>query len=442
MKICVYGLWHLGSVTAACLAHAKLPTLGLDSDRTVVEKLSRGIPPLLEPGLEDLVKAGLASESLAFTSDIAQAGQADLVWVTFDTPVNDADEADHAFVVQQVMRLSPVLARDAVVLISSQIPVGTTRAIADEFAANGRGDISFAYSPENLRLGRAIEVFEHPERIVVGCLDARAHGVIEPLLARFCNRLLWMSVESAEMVKHALNSFLALSIAYTNEIATLCEKVGADMEEVERGLRSEPRIGEQAYVRAGAAFAGGTLARDVRLLGTVGAAHGIVAPLLGAILPSNDNHRQWPQRRLREACGELRGKTVAVLGLTYKAGTSTLRRSSALELCLWLAAEGAKVVAFDPAVSQLPADLAAKVEIKSSAIAALTGADAVVIGTQWPEFRNLSTHQFATSMRTPLVVDQNRFMGRLFSEDSSLRYVTLGRFDAAHGQAGSHHRRG
>ncbi len=431
MKICVYGLWHLGSVTAACLAGAKFDIFGLDDNESIIDDLSHGIPPVFEPGLQDLVQAGLTSNSLAFTRDLSRVRQANLVWVTFDTPVNDADEADHDSVVRQVMRLRSVVAEKAVVLISSQLPVGTTRRIATQFADAGRTDVSFAYSPENVRLGRAIEVFTHPERIVIGCFDDRGRSLIEAVMTKFSDRLLWMSVESAEVVKHAINSFLALSITYANEIASVCEKVGADIDQVELGLRSDPRVGDKAYVRAGAAFAGGTLARDVRVLSNTASAHDLATPLVNAILPSNDNHRQWPQRRLREECGTLSGKTIAVLVLTYKPGTNTLRRSSAIELCLWLSAQGVRVVAFDPAVNCLPPELSDRITLKASALGALEGADALVVATEWPEFRKLSRQEIASAMNTALIIDQNRFMGHTLDHDPWFRYVTLGRVNAA-----------
>src|SRR5260221_2759571 len=292
MKICVFGLWHLGSVTAACLAEAGLKTVGLDFDNPTVAKLRDGISPLFEPGLEDLIRASLAAGTLSFRDDPAAVEDADLVWVTFDTPVNDEDRADRAFVPGGVERLFPHLQNGVVVLISSQLPVGSTRALAERFAAvaNGRC-VSFAYSPENLRLGQALEVFKNPGRIVIGTADDHSCKVIGGVCGRFADHLIWTSIESAEMVKHALNAFLATCVTFINEVASVCERVGADASEVEVALRSEPRIGQKAYIRPGAAFAGGTLARDVRFLTGLGGKLGLSLPLLSGILPSNDEHR-------------------------------------------------------------------------------------------------------------------------------------------------------
>ncbi|HRQ79921.1 MAG TPA: nucleotide sugar dehydrogenase, partial [Azospirillaceae bacterium] len=376
MKVCVYGLWHLGSVTAACLAAAEIETVGLDDDATTTSGLAAGRPPLFEPGLSELTAAGLASGRLSFTTDPAAAlAGAAVVWVAFDTPVDDDDRADVGFVVERIAALFPYLEDGAVVLISAQLPVGTTAGLERRFAAVAAGRaVSFACSPENLRLGKAIEAFRNPGRIVVGVRDDRARAVLEPLLARFCDALLWVGVESAEMTKHALNAFLATCVVFINEIASVCERVGADAGEVEAALRAEPRIGPHAYLRPGAAFAGGTLARDVTFLGDIAADRGLATPLLSGVLPSNQSHRKWAFRRLQTLLGDLRGRTVAVLGLSYKPGTDALRRSIAVELCRDLVAAGAHVRVCDPVVAAPPDDLAGRVTTASSVASAFCSA--------------------------------------------------------------------
>ncbi len=430
MKIVVYGLWHLGSVTAACLADAGFTTVGLDQDSGVTDRLGAGQPPLHEPGLAEMVKSGLAAGRLSFSADLAVAADADLVWVAFDTPVDEEDRADASYVTERVEKLFAYLKPGAVVLISSQLPVGSTAALAARFAdfAGDGGDGRFAYSPENLRLGKAIEVFRHPERIVVGAQDGRPNPLLEEVLSRFSDNLVWMSLESAEMVKHALNAFLATSVTFINEIATICEQVGARASEVEEGLRSEARIGRKAYLKPGAAFAGGTLARDVRFLGQLADRHGIETPLLAGILPSNAAHRQWPLRRIVDRLGaDLTGRSIAVLGLTYKPGTDALRRSAAVELCFDLAAKGARVQAFDPAIGEVPGELAAKIELRHTIADALANTEVVVIATEWPEFRAITGSLCAQCMTKPVVIDQNGFLAKAIEADGAVDYVTLGR---------------
>lgn len=427
MRICVYGLWHLGCVTAACLAEAGLSTIGLDLQREVVAILSQGRPPLHEPGLEALIRDNQRAGRLDFTNDPLCASTADIVWVTFDTPVDDADRADDEFVKRAVERLFPHLRDGSVVLISSQLPVGTTHALEQSFTQVAAGrTVGFAYSPENLRLGRAIEAFTRPERIVVGIREARVRAVLEPVLARFTRSILWVSVESAEMTKHALNAFLATSVTFMNEVATVCEHVGADAAEVEQALRSEPRIGQRAYIRPGGAFAGGTLARDVVFLTQLGVRHDLTLPLLDGIIPSNEHHRQWPFNQLSARLRELAGRRITVLGLTYTPGTSSLRRSPGFALCRQLVAAGAIVAAHDPAADVLPADMAANVERATSAMTALHQADAAVIATEWPEYRGLTPQDLVPVMAGRLILDPGRFIAEQFAHAAGWQYVTVG----------------
>ena len=259
MKVCVLGLWHLGTVTAACLAAGGHQVSGLDFDQAVVANLKNGQPPLFEPGLEELVKQGLESGRLDFSSSAAEAvREARVIWVTYDTPVDDDDNADVEYVVERVARLFPYLEAGQAVLISSQLPVGTSKQLEALFAAARPGvAVSFSYSPENLRLGKAISVFSQPDRVVIGVRAEESRKRFAELLAPFTTHIEWMSVESAEMTKHALNAFLATSVTFINEIAAICEQVGADAKEVERGLKSESRIGPKAYLGPGGAFAGG-----------------------------------------------------------------------------------------------------------------------------------------------------------------------------------------
>lgn len=282
MKVCVLGLWHLGIVTAACLASGGHHVVGLDFDESVIANLKKGKLPLFEPGLEELVKNGIAENKLGFSTDIKQAvSDAQVIWVTYDTPVDEDDRADVDFVIERISRLFPDLEAGQQILISSQLPVGSARRLElllEEARPNL--SVSFSYSPENLRLGKAISVFTQPDRVVIGVRNEESKKIFSQLLAPFTERIEWMSVESAEMTKHALNAFLAASVTFINEIAAICEQVGADAKEVERGLKSEARIGPKAYLGPGGAFAGGTLARDVAFLTQLGKQYDVPVQLL------------------------------------------------------------------------------------------------------------------------------------------------------------------
>jgi UDPglucose 6-dehydrogenase len=423
------GLWHLGSVTAACLASAGHHVFGYDANPKAVELLQRGQPPVSEPRLQELIASGLSSGKLAFTSEPAKAfASADLIWVAYDTPVDDQDHADVDFLMDQVRATFSLWPAEVVALISSQLPVGTTRRLEEEYrqASDGKG-AHFAYSPENLRLGKALDAFFRPDRVVVGSRSPEARKRIAAVLAPITDHIEWMGIESAEMTKHALNAFLAASVAFMNEIAILCESVGADAKEVERGLKTESRIGPRAYLAPGAAFAGGTLARDVNFLVDAGRQAALSMPLLNSVGVSNELHNLWPRRKLREALGELAGRRIALLGLTYKPGTDTLRRSSAVELGRWLSGEQAVVAAFDPALEKLPAEIGPFIRLCRSHGEALRDSDAAVVCTEWPEFRELRAEDFVAVMRQPLVLDPNRFLASQIEPDARIQYATVGK---------------
>ena len=420
MHIVVLGLWHLGSVTAACLARHHRVT-GLDFDEPVLAGLRVGRAPLHEPGLDALLAAGLASGQLAFSGDVAVAAQTDVLWVCYDTPVDADDRSDLDWVHSRLARVLPGLRPGTVVLISAQLPVGTCAQLAAKHPT-----LHFACSPENLRLGKAIEAFEKPARIIVGTSSAPARAVLEKMLTPLGAPLLWMRTESAEMVKHALNSFLALSVAYINEIAILSETVGADAQEVAAGLKSDPRIGPRAYLGPGGPFAGGTLARDVVTLTGLGAAQNLPLALIPAIKESNDRHRGWAFRKVQAALAGIKQPVVAVLGLAYTPNTSTLRRSAAIELCRQLLAAGLQVRAYDPLIRNDDTEHR-ELPLSDTAADALRGAHAVVICTEWPEFRDYPWPTLLASMARPVVIDANRLIEKAVAAVPGVVYLTVGR---------------
>jgi UDPglucose 6-dehydrogenase len=428
MRIAVLGMWHLGTVTAASLASVGHSVLGYDEDEQVVAGLRSGSLPVAEPGLAELVQKETESGRLGFSSDPALLGDAAVVWVAYDTPVDEEDRADVGYVIDRIARTFAHVRGDVLFLISSQLPVGSTQALEKAFAA-ARPDVrgTFAYSPENLRLGSALDVFLRPDRVVVGVRDAVSRERLQSVLGPITDRIEWMSVESAEMTKHALNAFLATSVAFINEIAGICERVGADAGEVARALKSDVRIGPRAYLRPGPAFAGATLARDIGFLGDIGKRVGRPTQLLSSVASSNELHRAWPLRRLRELLVDLASARIAVLGLTYKPGTDTLRRSTTVEICRELAKSGARVRAFDPALQSLPPDVAAFIELCPSASAAFAGASALLLGNESPAFRDLDADEVARAMAHPLVVDPGGFLEGVLGKHRGIRYCKVGR---------------
>jgi UDPglucose 6-dehydrogenase len=420
MKIAVLGLWHLGCVTAACVAKFE-QVVGLDFDPGTIAGLQIGKPPIFEPGLEELIAAGVNSGRLSFTEDPELACQkADLLWVCIDTPLDDQDRIDLAPLVEGIARCAPFLEAGTMVLISSQIPAGTSRSLEQNYPA-----LRFAYSPENLRLGKAIEIFLKADRIILGVRTPDEANELTPLLRHFTEQVLIVGTESAEMIKHGINSFLALSISFMNELSRICELVEADATEVERGLKSESRIGPRAYLSPGGPFAGGTLARDVVALSRIAEAADERVILLPAIKESNDTHKHWTEMKLAQELGNLSGVKIAVLGLTYKPGTDTLRRSLAIEICRRLIEKEARVHVYDPVVKRVPADL--KVILAPSIEDAAKDADALVVCTEWPEFREAKWENILRTMTHPIVIDANGFLSKNVAAFPGIVYRQVGK---------------
>ena len=427
MKVCVLGLWHLGSVTAACLASVGHDVTGLDSNSGIVEKLQKAEPPVSEPGLDGLIREGINAGQLRFTSDAKIAiSSAEVLWVTYDTPVDENDQADVEFVFEEVLTLLSFLGIDTIVLVSSQLPVGSIRRFEDISAEKyPEKNIRFAYSPENLRLGKSLDVFLHPDRVIIGVRRQEDREILNKLLGSITDNILWMGVESAEMTKHAINAFLGMSITFINEIASICENIGADAHEVETGLKSETRIGPAAYLSPGAAFAGGTLARDIEFLKDIGSLNNLVNPLISAVRKSNDEHKKWIQRRLFAVLGGLKGKRIAVWGLTYKPGTNTLRRSLSVEMCNWLQEQGAEIAVHDPSKCELPDNWLGEVVRSKTPLEALEGACALVIATQWPEYREINVSDVENIVGQLAVFDSNRFLSD-FNKSPVISYYSVG----------------
>jgi len=423
MKIAVVGLWHLGTVTAACLANHFNEVIAYDPDPHTIQNLKKGQAPLHEPQLNELILDGLKKNHLTFTHDLKLLTDCNLIWITFDTPVNDQDNAEVDFVIKQIKIILPFVSNNTLLLISSQLPVGTTRFIKD-FCPDK--SIHFAYSPENLRLGKAIQVFNKPERVIIGVDHEEDKINLQKLFQPFTEHLIWMSIESAEMTKHALNAFLATSVVFINELASLCEKVGANAKEVERGLKSEERIGSKAYLSPGNAIAGGTLARDVNYLIDIGKKYRFETPLFSAILHSNEAHKQWSSRSILNVFKNLNHRRITALGLTYKAGTDTLRRSGAIEICQWLKNQGAHIIGYDPALQTLPDHLSSIIDLKLTLQDALKETDAIIITTEWPEFKNIQVELLLDHMKIPYIFDANGFLSHL-AHDHRLRYFSVGK---------------
>ncbi len=427
MKICVFGLWHLGSVISACLAKLGHSVIGLDFNSEVISELQNARAPISEPGLNELIQDCFRKKTLSFTTDPSLAlKDADVLWIAFDTPVDKQDNADVHYIEKNFDVIAKFVNGGTKIIISSQVPAGFTQYLQNHFLEKFHGKKNyFAYSPENLRLGKSIRIFLEPDRIIIGAHPGEK-DIFFPIFSSISDRLEWMSIESAEMTKHAINAFLATSVCFANEIATLCEYVGANAKEVERGLKTEERIGPKAYLSPGTAFSGGTLARDIRFLQNLGEANHLPVHLVNSVTASNDFHKTWVHRKCLETMGDLKGKTISVWGLTYKPGTNTLRRSLSVELCQWLVEQGAGVTAFDPAIEELPPELGQIFSLSKNIENSAERSECIIISTEWPVFQKISK-EIITNMKGKIIIDPNGFIENSLGNVQNIRYFAVGR---------------
>jgi UDPglucose 6-dehydrogenase len=427
--VCVIGIWHLGAVNAAGFAEKGYRVIGLELDEEKARRLQSGLPPLFEPGLEEMTRKHLKTGNLRFTTDPGAAAAAAWVVIAYDSPVNDRDEVDITPVVEAARLVAPHLQPATALVITSQVPLGSCEKIEAEVRALNPGWRSgVVYTPENLRLGAAIARFLEPDMLVLGASTPAAADAAMVLYGPFATEKLTMDLRSAEMVKHALNAFLATSITFINEIANLADRLGADAVAVGRALKLDKRIGKSALMMPGLGFSGGTLARDVTQLRKFSGELGYAPKLLDAIVDVNEGTFDEIIVRLQRKLGSLSGKRVGVLGLTYKPGTSTVRRSPALKIMDKLAAAGAACAGYDPKASDDElAEVAPALSRAKDVRELATGADALVLVTEWPEFRELPLAALAKVMSRPLLVDSKNYLDPAQVAGAGFDYQGFGR---------------
>ena len=410
MNIAVVGLWHLGCSVAAAWTRLGAAVRGIDFSPDIVSGLESGRPPIFEPELAETLRGGLAQGGLRFSTDPRSVQGCPFVFIAFDTPVRDDDTSDLSPIWDAVERCAPHLDRGAIVIVSAQLPVGTARRIRARLR-QVNASVELVYSPENLRLGEAIACYLHPGHIVIGADADLAGRAVEALFAPMQARCFRMNLPSAELVKHCINSFLATSITLANQWSDIAGAIGADYGDVAAVLRADPRIGQRAYVTPGIGFSGGTLGRDLQVLEDVN--HRVLegrAPLFGDVWRYNQERREVVTRRAAELLGGLGERRVALFGMTYKPGTSTLRRSLPLAVATDLLARGTRVRAHDPRADWREVPLPAGLEVSQSPYEAADQADLAVLLTEWPEYRDLDFAKLARAMRTPRMLDTKEFL--------------------------------
>jgi UDPglucose 6-dehydrogenase len=431
MHIAMIGTGYVGLVSGACLSEFGHTVVCVDKDQAKVEALRRGVIPIFEPGLDEVVAANEKAGRLTFETDLKKAvARADAVFIAVGTPSRRGDgHADLSYVFAAAEEIAAALTGYAVVVTKSTVPVGTSRKV-EEIIKKARPDARFdmASNPEFLREGSAIEDFRRPDRVVVGCDTEKAQDVMKEVYRPlFLNEtpILFTSRETSELIKYAANAFLATKITFINEMADLCERVGADVQDVARGIGLDGRIGGK-FLHAGPGFGGSCFPKDT--LALVKTAHEAGAPsrIVEAVVAVNDQRKVNMAKKIEDAFGGVKGKTIAVLGLTFKPNTDDMRDAPSLVIVPALQQAGARIKAYDPEGAKEAAKHLA-LEFASSAYEALDGADGVVILTEWNEFRALDLAKVKSALKTPLMVDLRNIYRPSMMIQAGFRYVSVGR---------------
>jgi UDPglucose 6-dehydrogenase len=431
MHIAMIGTGYVGLVSGACLSEFGHDVTCVDKDASKIEMLEQGAIPIFEPGLEDVVAANVKAGRLSFTTDLAAAVRnADAVFIAVGTPSRRGDgHADLSYVFGAAEEIAAALEGYTVIVTKSTVPVGTSRKV-EEIIRQKRPEAEFdiASNPEFLREGAAIEDFRRPDRVVVGCDNDRARGVLrEVYRPLYLNEtpILVTSRESSELIKYAANAFLATKITFINEMADICEKVGGDVQDVARGIGLDGRIGSK-FLHAGPGFGGSCFPKDTLALLRTAEQVGAPTRIVEAVVSVNDARKKAMAEKIADAFGGVKGKTVAVLGLTFKPNTDDMRDAPSLDIVPALQGMGATIRAYDPEGAKEARKLL-NLETCANAYEAIEGADGVVILTEWNEFRALDLARVKALLKAPLMVDLRNIYRPALMAEAGFSYVSVGR---------------
>ena len=434
MKIAMIGTGYVGLVSGVCFSDFGHDIVCVDKDPKKIEQLRSGIAPIYEPGLEDLMAKNVNAGRLSFTGNLAEAVDgADAVFIAVGTPTRRGDgHADLTYVMAAAEEIASALTGYAVVVTKSTVPVGTNRQVKQVVSkANPKAEFDVASNPEFLREGAAIDDFMRPDRVVVGVQNERAAEVMNEIYRPLYLRefpIMATDLESAEMIKYAANAFLATKITFINEIAALCEKTGADVKMVSKGMGLDGRIGDK-FLHAGPGYGGSCFPKDTQALARMGQDHATPMQLTETVIKVNDQVKRRMIDKIVDLCGgSVNGKVITVLGVTFKPNTDDMRDSPSLTIVPWLVGNGAKVRVVDPQGKREGEGLLPGVAWNEDVYKATQNADAVVILTEWNEFRALDLKRMAKRMTTPVMADlRNIYTPKDVKQAGFTAYVSIGR---------------
>ena len=427
-NLTVVGVGHVGLVTGACFADLGNRVVALDTDEQRIEGLMKGQMPIYEPGLEELVSRNVAAGRLTFTSSYEEAFRdTEFVFISVGTPAGVEGEADMKYIQQAAESIAQAMIAPLIIVNKSTVPVGTGDWVADVIRSNQKVSIPFSVvsNPEFLREGAAISDFMNPARTVLGSTDARAAEKVAQLHLPLRAPIVITDLRTAEMIKYASNAFLATKISFINEIANICEALGADIKEVATGMGYDPRITRQ-FLDAGLGYGGSCFPKDVKALAYMADEQGRHPQLLHAVMEINQDRRTQLIEKARVLLGNLDGKKIGLLGLTFKPNTDDLREAPALDVAELLQKEGALVRAYDPVGMDHASQLVPEIEMAKDAYALAEQVDAIIVCTEWNEFIQLDLERIRDLMAQPVIVDGRNIYDPAQMSDLGFKYLGFG----------------
>ncbi len=438
MKITIIGTGYVGLVQGAVFADSGNEVICMDIDEAKIKRLKKGTIPIYEPGLEELVKRGMHEQRLDFTTSLESAViPSEIIFLCLPTPQSDDGSADLSRVIEVTEKIAKLVDGKKILVSKSTVPVGTVDTLQEIMRANGKTEVDVVSNPEFLKEGAAIQDSMKPDRIVIGSSSQRAIEIMSELYAPFVrtgNPVLVMSVRSAEMTKYAANAFLATKISFMNEMANICIRSGADIEEVRKGMGSDPRIGTQ-FLFAGVGYGGSCFPKDVKALIRTAQEHDYHYRILEAVDGVNDNQKLVIVKKMRRYFqGHLKGRTAAMWGLSFKPNTDDLREAPSLAIIEGLLKEEVKVKVHDPvALGGARAILGKKVEYFENNYDALKNVDALIIVTEWNEFRRPDFDRMKSLMKSPVIFDGRNIYDPKMMKERGFDYFGIGRSSVPEG---------
>jgi UDPglucose 6-dehydrogenase len=428
-KISVIGVGYVGLVTAACFSDLGNKVVALDIDHKRIENLKNGVMPIYEPGLQELVKRNVDAGRITFTTNYEEAlNECDFVFICVGTPSANDGEADLKYVESAAKSIAKYMTHPTIVINKSTVPVGTGDWVSKIIRENQKDSIEFSVvsCPEFLREGSAIADFTNPHRTVLGSLDKVAADKVAQLHLPLRSPIVITDLRTAEMIKYASNAFLATKISFINEIANICEALGADVVEVAAGMGFDDRIGPH-FLRAGVGYGGSCFPKDVKALAFMAEEMNVEPKIISAVMSTNDSRRDHLANRLSDLIDGFDGKKIGLLGLAFKENTDDMRDAPSLDIAARLIREGATVSAFDPVAMDVAKPMLPDVEMKPDAYSLAEGCDAIMLLTEWNEFRNLDLERIRDSMASPIIVDGRNIFDPEKMKRLGFKYRGVGR---------------